>query len=63
MNKSCNPNFLIKPLDRKYRKSLRIEIRRIRISQIHMAINMIKNGDWKPNSLQELYNIKIKKID
>ncbi|MHA2039733.1 MAG: hypothetical protein ACW98X_25235 [Promethearchaeota archaeon] len=62
MAKSCNPHFLIKPIERKNRKTLRIEIRRIRISQIHMAINMIKSGDWKPNALQELYDIKIKKI-
>ncbi|MHA2088301.1 MAG: hypothetical protein ACW972_08485 [Promethearchaeota archaeon] len=62
MAKSFHPNFLIKPIERKNRKTLRIEIRRIRISQIHMAINMIKSGDWKPNALQELYDIKIKKI-
>jgi hypothetical protein len=62
MAKLCNPNFLIKPIERKNRKTLRIEIRRIRISQIHMAINMIKSGDWKPNALQEMYDIRIKKI-
>lgn len=48
-------NFLIKALARKDRKTLKIEKRRIRISQIHMTINMIFSGECDPKALQDLY--------
>jgi hypothetical protein len=52
-------NFFIKALGRKDRKTLKIEKRRIRISQIHMTITMILTGIWELKALQNLYNQKL----
>ncbi len=60
LKKTCNSDFLIKALDRRNRKRQRIELRRIRISQIYMISHMILLGDWESKILQDLYQKSLK---